>query len=112
MQNVCDSENSEEKTLTKFTEEEIWEKCHGFKFAQITETCGSNRRGKILCCNEISENSTGKSFLGALILASVNPQYDDRLFIEWQVDCWLQEEYKFRTCFVQNLGFLFWHSKQ
>jgi hypothetical protein len=63
LQNVCDSENSEEKTLTKFTEEEIWGKCQGFKFAQITETCGSNRRGKILCCNSISENSTETNFV-------------------------------------------------
>ena len=30
-------------------------------------------------------NSTGKSFSEALILASTNPQYDDRLFIELQV---------------------------
>ena len=42
----------------------------------------------------------------ALILESVNPQYDDRLFIE-------REKYKFRTCCVQKLVlFLFWHSKQ
>ena len=63
LQNVCDSENSEEKILTKFTEDEIWEKCQGFKFAQITETCGSNRRGKISCCNGISENSTETNFV-------------------------------------------------
>ena len=63
LQNVCDSGNSKEKTLTKFTEEEIWEKCQGFKFAQITETCGSNRRGKISCCNGISENSTETNFV-------------------------------------------------
>ena len=46
---------------------------------------------------------TGTSFSEALILASVNPQYDERLFIE------LQEKYKFRTCCVQ---ILFWMSKQ
>ena len=40
---------------------------------------------------------TGKSFSEAFILASVNPQYDKRLFIE------LQEKYKFRTCCVQIL---------
>ena len=39
----------------------------------------------------------GKSFSEALILASVNPQYGERLFIE------LQEKYKFRTCCVQIL---------
>ena len=42
---------------------------------------------------------TGKSFSEALILASVNPQYDKRLFIELQ--------YKFRTCCVQKLFFCF-----
>ena len=40
-------------------------------------------------------NSTCKSFSEALILASVNPQYDKRLFIE------LQEKYNLRTCCVQ-----------
>ena len=29
---------------------------------------------------------TGKSFSEALILASTNPQYDDRLFMELQVE--------------------------
>ena len=38
--------------------------------------------------------------LEALILESVNPQYDERFFIE------LQEKYKFRTCCVQKLFFL------
>ena len=40
---------------------------------------------------------TGKSFSEALILVSVNPQYDKRLFIEFP------EKYKFRTCCVQIL---------
>ena len=40
---------------------------------------------------------TGKSVSEALILESVSPQYDERLFIE------LQEKYKFRTCCVQIL---------
>ena len=39
----------------------------------------------------------GKSFSGALILESINPQYDERLFIEFD------EKYKFTTCCVQNL---------
>ena len=39
----------------------------------------------------------------ALILESVNPQYDERLFIEFP------EKYKIRTCCVQ---ILFWMSKQ
>ena len=43
----------------------------------------------------------GKSVSEALILESVNPQYDKRLFIEYP------EKYKFRTCCVQQPGFLF-----
>ena len=43
----------------------------------------------------------GKSVSEALILESVNPQYDKRLFIE------LQEKYKFRICCVQKLFFCF-----
>ena len=45
-----------------------------------------------------SLSGTGKSFSEALILASVNPQYDERLFIEFQ------EKYKFTTCYVQILS--------
>ena len=48
-------------------------------------------------------SNTGKSVSEALILESVNPQYDERLFIEFQ------EKYKFTTCCVQ---ILFWMSKQ
>ena len=46
---------------------------------------------------------TGKSLSEALILASINPLYDNRLFIE------LQEKYKFSTCCVHKL---FWMSNQ
>ena len=46
---------------------------------------------------------TGKSFSEVLILESVNPQYDERLFIEFP------EKYKFTICCVQ---ILFWMSKQ
>ena len=46
---------------------------------------------------------TGKSFSEALILESVNAQYDKIFFIEFP------EKYKFATCCVQ---ILFWMSKQ
>ena len=44
----------------------------------------------------------------AFILESVNPQYDERLFIKFH------EKYKLKTRCVQKLFFLFlfWHSKQ
>ena len=45
--------------------------------------------------------SKGKSFSEALILASVNPEYGKRLFIEFP------QKNKFRTCCVQKLVFLF-----
>ena len=48
-------------------------------------------------------HNTGKSFSEALILASVNPQYGERLFIEFP------EKYEFRTCCVQKLFFLLFH---
>ena len=44
---------------------------------------------------------TSKSFLEALILASVNPQYVKRLCIEFL------EKYKFTTCCVQKLFVFF-----
>ena len=46
-------------------------------------------------------NTTGKSFSEALILESVNPQYDKRLFFEFP------KKYKFTTCCVQKLFFCF-----
>ena len=51
------------------------------------------------CEKERMENlkGTGKSFSETLILESVNPQYDERLFIEFP------EKYKFTTCFAQIL---------
>ena len=45
---------------------------------------------------------TGKPVSEALILESVNPQYDDQLFIKLQVQ-YKQEKYKIRTCCVQKL---------
>ena len=60
--------------------------------------------------------STGKSLSEALIFASTNPEYDDRLFIELQVQymkipssnlwrtCWLQKLFlTFRTIFVHKM---------
>ena len=47
--------------------------------------------------------STGKSVSEALILESVDLQYEERFFIEFQ------EKYKFTACCVQ---ILFWMSKQ
>ena len=43
----------------------------------------------------------GKSLSEALIIASVNPQHDKRLFIEFP------NKYRFRTCCVQKLFFCF-----
>ena len=48
-------------------------------------------------------SSTGNFFSEALILGSVNPPYEERLFIEFP------EKYKFTTFCVQ---ILFWMSKQ
>ena len=42
---------------------------------------------------------TVKSVSEALIFESVNPQYDERLFIE------SPEKYKFKTCCIQKLFF-------
>ena len=47
--------------------------------------------------NSMIEENTGKFFSEALILESVNPQYDERLFIEFP------QKYKFATCCVQIL---------
>ena len=64
------------------------------KRANFTDPYGTSRQ---------SSKDTGKSFSEALILESVNPQYEERLLID------LQEKYKFRRYCVQ---ILFWMSKQ
>ena len=54
---------------------------------------------------------TGKSFSEALILESVNPQYDDRLFIDSRLQYkknTSSERVVYKNCFLV----LFWHSKQ
>ena len=52
----------------------------------------TNNLSKILKNRKMNENS-GKSMSEALIFASTNPQYDDRLFIELQ-DQYLRENSK------------------
>ena len=52
-------------------------------------------------CQVNAACGTGKSFSEALILASVNPQYDKSLFNEFS------QKYKFRICCVQKLFFCF-----
>ena len=63
---------------------------------------GQNGKENVKICDVFRHQSglswfTGKSFLEALILASVNPQYDNRLFIELQV------QYEKNTCCVQKI---------
>ena len=54
-----------------------------------------------LHCYFYSHFFTGKSMSEALTLESVNPQYDERLFIEFQ------EKYKFTTCCNKYCFFVF-----
>ena len=68
-----------------------------------TNYCDTSLTNK-LCTNSqvrkviILVTCTGKSLSEALILATTNPQYDKRLFIE---------NYKLRTCCVHNFCFCF-----
>ena len=51
---------------------------------------------------------TGKSLSEALIFASTNPQYEDRLFIEFQVQYMkIPSSNLGRTCCVQKLFLIF-----
>ena len=67
---------------------------------------------KILICEYQNLTSTGKSLSEALIFALNNPQYDDRVFIELQVQ-YVDNAWKFqaqnmgRTCCVQKLFLTF-----
>ena len=62
-------------------------KCQGAQFKMLQKNIMS------IC--------TGKSFSDVLILASTNPQYDKRLFVELHENC------KLRTCYVHKLFFAF-----
>ena len=58
--------------------------------------------------NNISAIVTGKSLSEALIFESINPQYDDRLFIKSQVQCMkIPSSNLGRTCCVKNLFLTF-----
>ena len=55
-----------------------------------------------------TQTFTGKSLSEALIFASNNPQYDDRLFIELQVHYMkIPSSNLGRTCYVQKLCLTF-----
>ena len=71
-QNVCVSDNSNTYELTKFTKDEILEKCKNSNFAQITESC-ENGRGKVLCCDEISSETTVTNF----VQISTKPNFEE-----------------------------------
>ena len=75
----------------------------------------SPRKSKLNNMTDVNRR-TGKSLSGALIFASTNPQYDDRLFNELQVQymkipssnlgrtCCVQKLFlTFRTIFVHNM---------
>ena len=63
----------------------------------------TNNLSKILKNRKMNENS-GKSMSEALIFASTNPQYDDRLFIELQVQYMkIPSSNMGRTCCVHKL---------
>ena len=67
--------------------------------------------GKIVKCLEqhmAVVHSTGKSLSEALIFASTNPQYDDRLFIDLQVQYMKSPSSNLgRTCCVHKLFLTF-----
>jgi hypothetical protein len=58
--------------------------------------------------HNLGHYSTGKSLSEALIFASTNPQYDDRLYIELQVQYMkIPSSNLGRTCCVQKLFLTF-----
>ena len=62
----------------------------------------------MLCVLFLVGSHTGKSLSKALILASTDPQYDDRLFIELQVQYLkIPSSNLGRTCSVQKLFLIF-----
>ena len=54
---------------------------------------------------------TGKSFSEAVILASTNPQYDERLFIDLPV-LYVKTTSSEHVVYINSFLFLFWHSEQ
>ena len=62
-----------------------------------------------VCEGSILSSFTYKSLSKALIFASTNPRYDDRLFIELRVQC---QKTTSSVHFVYTNWFLFWYSEQ
>ena len=54
---------------------------------------------------------TGKSLSEALIFATTNPQYDDRLYIELRVQ-YMKITSSKHVLYINCFLFLFWHSEQ
>ena len=72
---------------------------------KIGKNKDSNFGGKYLSCKSLG---TGKYLSEALIFASTNPQYDDRLFIELQVQYMkIPSSNLGRTCCEQKLFLMF-----
>ena len=65
-----------------------------------------NSRRSLFLSRKSNFSLTGYSLSEALILASINPKYGDRLFIELQVK-YLYEKCKLRTCCAHKLLFIF-----
>jgi hypothetical protein len=63
-------------------------------------------------CYVIFYTHTGKSLLEALILASTNPLYDKRLFIDLPVQYMKTTSSEHELCTLIVFLFLFCHSKQ
>ena len=82
------------------------EKLNWVKSQFVTILVGNSLREKTIQGKYV----TGKSLSEALIFASTNPQYDNRLnyhFSTWK----FQAQNMRRTCCAHKL-FLFWHSEQ
>ena len=106
---LLDWNHAQAGSETGVTGNQAWTIANHTKSSKIIEHIVPTLWNETLCTRQVLfDGHTGKSLSEALIFASTNPQYDDRLFIELQVQCMkIPSSNQGRTCCAQKLFLTF-----
>ena len=108
---LLDWNHAQAGSETGVTGNQAWTIANHTKSSKIIEHIVPTLWNETLCTRQVLfDGHTGKPLSEALIFASTNPQYDDRLFIELQLQYMkIPSSNLGRTCLYRNY---FWHSEQ
>ena len=106
---LLDWNHAQAGSETGVTGNQAWTIANHTKSSKIIEHIVPTLWNETLCTRQVLfDGHTGKSLSEALIFASTNPQYDDRLFIELQLQYMkIPSSNLGRTCCVQKLFLTF-----